>query len=211
MPRTGRGRQWRAATGILGLVFALLVPLQSAVAGGPGGVGAVTGLVAQLAAADDPYAAFAALSRHDQLAVKEYLLVIGYVDSVASPASGAAGGEIVIAAGGCWTWTWQRDGVNALGGVLWSYFQRINWCGNGTVITSTPQRTRWGEVYAPFWSWRHYGNQTWGGLNQASYRAWTQGEFKLCLTPDFGCVQYRYPWLDMTAWADGRGTGSVGG
>lgn len=31
------------------------------------------------------------------------------------------------------------------------------------------------------------------------------------VVPFVGCVQFSYPWLDMTAWGDGRGTGSVGG
>lgn len=64
-------------------------------------------------------------------------------------------------------------------------------------------------VYYPFWQWRHIGSETWGGVGQQTYRAWTQAEFKYCVVPDIGC-QYVYPWLDMTAWADGRGTGSVG-
>lgn len=211
MAQAQHGHRWRTAAALVALAFALLIPLQSAAAGGPGGGGRIARIVDQLAAADDSYAAFATLPKRDQMAVKDYLTVTTYVDSVASPSPGGAAGEVSSAASGCWTWRWQRDGRNALGGLLWSYFQQINWCGNGSVITSTPQRTRWGEVYAPFWSWQHIGNQTWGGVNQPSYRAWTQGEFKLCLTPDFGCVQYSYPWLDMTAWADGRGTGSVGG
>jgi hypothetical protein len=182
---------------MLALALALLVPLQSAAAGGRSEASRTTEIVEQLAAADDPYAAFAVLPERDQLAVKDYLTVTSYVDSVSSPTPGAVGGDVVIAASGCWTWTWQRDGHNNFGVLLWSYFQRINWCGNGSVITSTPQRTRWGEVYVFFWSWRHIGNQTWGGLNQASYRAWTQGEFKFCLMPDVGCVQYSYPWLDI--------------
>lgn len=204
------GRGWRTAATVVALAFALLVPLQSVAAGGPSGSGRVARIVEQLAAAGDQFAAFAALPERDQLAVKDYLTVTTYVDTVVSPSAGGADGEVSIAASGCWTWRWQRDGKNAFGAVLWSYFQQINWCGNGSIITSTPQRTRWGETYAPFWSWVHIGNQTWGGVNQNSYRAWTQGEFKLCLSPNVGCVQNTYPWLDMTAWGDGRGTGSVG-
>lgn len=171
-------------------------------------------LVDRLGSASDPAAAYAALSRADQAAVREFLTQVSVSDvSTIAIDTGTEGG-ITAAATTCWTWTWQRNGMNALGGTLWSYFQRIVWCGNGTTITSTPhgvQRTRWGEVYYPFWQWKHIGSQTWGGVGQQTYRAWTQGEFKLCLTGDIGCVQYSYPWLDMTAWANGRGTGSVGG
>lgn len=210
MAHARRGDRWRTTATVVALAFALLIPLQSAAAAVPIGSGRVAKIVDQLAAADDPFAAFAALAERDQLAVKDYLTVTTYVDSVASPSPVGAGGGVSIAASGCWSWKWQRDGRNALGALLWSYFQQIDWCGNGSVITSTPQRTRWGEVYVPFWSWAHIGNQIWGGVNQPNYRAWTQGEFKLCLSPDIGCVQNSYPWIDMTAWGDGRGTGSVG-
>ncbi len=75
MPRTQHGRRWRVAAGMLILAFTLLIPLQSAVAGGPTGAGRITKIVEQMAAADDPYAAFAALPERDQLAVKDYLTV----------------------------------------------------------------------------------------------------------------------------------------
>lgn len=210
MPRS-QHRRWRTATALAALAFALVFPLQPVAAGGPSHGDRIARIVDQLAAEVEPYLAFAALPERDQLAVKEYLKVTTYADSVASMSASGTDGEVSIAASGCWTWKWQRDGRNSLGALLWSYFQQINWCGDGSVITSTPQRTRWGEVYVPFWSWGHIGNETWGGVNQPSYRAWTQGEFKLCLTPNVGCVQNRYPWLDMTAWANGQGTGSVGG
>ena len=211
MRLAGTRRGWRAAAVLVALAFTLLMPLGASAADRGSDGARAARIVGALASANDPYAAYAALSQRDQVAVKDYLTATIFTESVALPSAGAANAAMNIAASGCWTWTWQRDGRNAFGVLLWSYFQRIDWCGNGSVITNTPQRTRWGEVYAVFWSWRHIGNQTWGGVNQPSYRAWTQGEFKLCLTPDSGCVQYSYPWLDMTAWADGRGTGSVGG
>lgn len=195
---------------ILAIVVAMLAPFGTTLAAAPSGGGRTAALVDKIAQSTDPYATFAGLSEADQAAVQEYLTVTSIADTstqLPDPQSGAA----TALSGGCWTWTWQRNGYNSLGQTLWSYFQRIDWCGNGSTITSTPQRVRWGEVYFPFWSWKHLGNQTWGGVGQANYRAWTQGEFKLCVTPNVGCAQFRYPWLDMTAWADGRGTGSVGG
>ncbi len=185
----------------------------------PGQVLAVDGdrpaeLVHRVTGSSNATVAYAALSATERLALRQYLTVASIKDrSSLSPAVGSVGGISTLATT-CWTWTWQRDGLNIFGAVLWSYFQRIDWCGNGSTITSSPhgvQRTRWGEVYFPFWSWRHVGNQTWGGVGSQTYRAWTQGEFRLCLPIDIGCAQYAYPWLDMTAWADGRGTGTVGG
>lgn len=203
-------KRGRSISVIVVLVAALVVPFGSVSAAGPGG-GPVAALVDRLARADDPYAAYARLSLQDQTAVIDYLKVVKITEVSTLGAATGDPGTMTTTASGCWTWTWQRDGRNALGGVLWSYFKKIDWCGKGSTITSTPQRLRWGETYYPFWSWSHIGDQTWGGLGQLSYRTWTQGEFKLCVTPNVGCVQFSYPWLDMTAWGDGRGTGSVGG
>lgn len=193
---------------LLTALAVLLVPVGSVAAASPSSA-RQTALVDNLSRSSDPYATFGSMTSADKALVIEYLSVTTITDQ--ARLAGASPEGAFAASSGCWTWTWQRDGKNLLGATLWSYFQRIDWCGNGSTITNTPQRLRWGEVYFPFWSWRHIGNQTWGGFGQASYRAWTQGEFKLCATPDVGCVQYSYPWLDMTAWADGRGTGSVGG
>ncbi len=207
-------RQARPGAWRLGLVVAIslvfvAMPVTATAGNGDGG-GRVARLVAQLMAAEDPSAAFEQLSASDQRAVQDAVTVASVETRLGAPGSGGTDGEISIAAAGCWTWTGRRDGRNALGGLLWSYFQRIYWCGNGTVVT-TVERTRWGEVYAPFWSWKHIGNQTWGGVNQATYRAWTQAEFKLCLIPDVGCVQYSYPWLDMKVWGNGNWWGDGGG
>lgn len=193
---------------IVTVLAVLLVPLGSVAAASPANARQAA-LVDWLTRSSDPNVTFEAMTSADKVLVIEYLTVTTTSDQ--SELAAAPSDSLSTAAVGCWTWTWQRDGKNALGATLWSYFQKIDWCGNGSTITNVPQRLRWGETYFPFWSWKHIGNQTWGGFGQASYRAWTQGEFKLCATPDVGCVQYSYPWLDMTAWADGRGTGSVGG
>lgn len=200
---------WRFGLVIaISLIFAA-TPLQAAAGNGDGG-GRVARIVAQLMSADDPYAAFEELSPADQRAVQEAVTVASIETRLGAPTAGGSDGEIGIAAAGCWVWTGRRDGRNAFGVLLWSYFQRIYWCGNGTNIT-TVERTRWGEVYAAFWSWKHIGNQTWGGVNQATYRAWTQAEYKLCLIPEIGCIQYSYPWLDMKVWGNGNWWGDGGG
>lgn len=215
----GRPAHWRAHW-----VVAVVVAALAAMVASPSQVGAAqasasdgqraAGLIERLSRAVDPPAAYSQLSSEDQAAVRVFLTVVS-IDGVSTlTTEPGEGREPVGASITCWTWTWQRDGKNIFGETLWSYFQRIDWCGNGSTITISPhgvQRTRWGEVYVPFWQWRHIGSQTWGGVGQQTYRAWTQAEFKLCLVPEVGCVQYAYPWLDMTAWADGRGTGSVGG
>jgi len=53
-------------------------------------------------------------------------------------------------------------------------------------------------------------DHVWGGAGQSTFRSWTQADFSLCLTPNIGCIQNTYPWLDMTARANGTAGGSVG-
>lgn len=205
----------RLIPAVVAVVLAASVALPGQAAGADGR--RVAGVVDRLARAADPVAAYPELSLEDQAAVRQFLTAVSVSDTSTLSVQPSTSGGAVTASIICWTWTWQRDGKNFYGKnffgyTLWSHFQRIDWCGNGSTITSTPhgvQRTRWGEVYYPFWQWRHIGSETWGGVGQQTYRAWTQAEFKYCVVPDIGC-QYVYPWLDMTAWADGRGTGSVG-
>jgi len=103
----------------------------------------------------------------------------------------------------------ERYGTNIFGMKLWSYFQKIDWCYNGSTITSKT-RTRWGETHFPGWSWKgHIGNSTSGGVGSTYFRAWTQGHF--CLVEYFSCVQNAYPWIDMTVRGNGTWSWSAGG
>jgi len=113
----------------------------------------------------------------------------------------------------CWNWPWEVDGRDAFGIVVFAYFQTLGWCDNGSTITSITAHLRRGETYFLGWSWDQSAFPdwpTWGGVGSSTWRSFTQSEFKFCIT-EFGCIQYRYPWLDMTAHAGGTGTGSVGG
>ncbi len=102
------------------------------------------------------------------------------------------------------------EGKNAIGMTLWKYVQRIDWSFDGSKITSK-FRTRSGTVYMPFWKFDgHIGNQESGGVGQWSYRAWTQGEFSLCLGGNIGCIQHAYPWIDMTVYGNGGWYGDKG-
>ena len=67
----------------------------------------------------------------------------------------------------------KRYATNIFGMTLGAYFQKIDWCYNGSSITSK-SRNRWGEVYLPGWSFKgHIGSQQSGGVGSWSYRAWT--------------------------------------
>lgn len=99
---------------------------------------------------------------------------------------------------------------NALGQRLFTYYQQVDWCYNGSTITSI-SRTRWPEVSMLFWEFKgHIGNTTSGGTGSTFYRAWTQGSFALCV-PYVLCAQFKYPWLDMTVRGNGTYSYSTGG
>jgi len=106
--------------------------------------------------------------------------------------------------------TMTFEAKNVIGMTLWKYTQQIDWCYDGSKVTSK-FRTRYGTVYMPFWKFNgHIGNQEQGGEGQWSYRAWTQGEFSLCLGGNIGCIQHVYPWIDMTVYGNGGWHGEKG-
>lgn len=163
-------------------------------------------LIEQLSeAGDDADAVYASLPHRAQAEVLEYLKVTQVKTSVSTTE-----GHVLADGGrGCNSRQYQVDWCNALGQTLFSYFQKIDWCYDGSKITNTPTRTRWGEVYVPLWSYDgHIGNSESGGINQSSYEAWTQGEFKLCAGGDIGCIWHKYPWIDMTVYGDGTHSAS---
>lgn len=171
-------------------------------------------LVEQLQASADPEAEFLRLSTKDQHAVVAFLQVTTVEESrevSRTPVAADGGGLVALAANACWTITKRNDAKNGFGMIMWSYFQKVNWCGNGSTITSTPARTRWGEVYIVFWGYNgHIDSSTSGGYGSTFYQTFTQGKFSLC-PPLLGCTQYRYPWIDMTVRPNGTVTGSMGG
>jgi hypothetical protein len=229
LPRPHSAGPVRLATGA-GLVLSLILGLAQA---GPVAAAdppsmlseatATAGLVARLAAAPDPARLFRSLPSADQHSVTGYLSASRFTSSqqlgrrtsggtVRMPPRGQAAllAAAATAGAGCWTWKWERDAYNLIGLKLWAYYQEIDWCDDGLVILGSPQVLSYGATWFPFWTWIHAGDRAWGGSGQATFRAWTQADFSLCLTPNIGCIQSTYPWLDMTAHANGTGTGSAG-
>jgi hypothetical protein len=118
-------------------------------------------------------------------------------------------GTQTTATSGCYDWVASIWATNYFGDKIWEYFQEINWCWDGSVITYL-YRNRWGSAYIEFWQFQgHIQNSEGGGLYQFSYRAFTQGQFGHC-PPANGCYEWRYPWLDMTVQGDGGYFGSAG-
>lgn len=65
-------------------------------------------------------------------------------------AAGANGTEAVTA---CWT-SWKRWGAQAAAGnTLYTWWQGLDWCGNGTSITSYSRYDRGGETSTPGWTY----------------------------------------------------------
>ena len=96
---------------------------------------------------------------------------------------------------------------NAFGALLARYTQRVDWCYNGTIITSV-SHVHTPTVYPPGWMYNGLiGHSHWGGVNQASFRAYSQASF--CLVGGV-CLQYWYPWVDQTVYGTGNSSGSTG-
>lgn len=111
---------------------------------------------------------------------------------------------ILAASTFCRQATWSSTSYSLVGIKLWSYFQSIYWCYNGSTITYL-SRNRWGETYAAFWEFTgNNGNSTMGGTGYNGYYAWTQGSFRLCTgIYGVGCLQYSYPTIASWVYANG--------
>jgi hypothetical protein len=207
---------------LLGLAVALPLPAAASAASGPAGATAPAlatssaALVARLGSATDPGARFSQLSAVDQASVISYLSVARFGTSElwarqsGPPAARTTAARSLATGPGCWTWRWERDAYNLFGFKLWAYVQEIDWCDDGVSIVGPPQILNYGTTSFPFWTWVHAGDHVWGGAGQFSVRSWTQADFSLCLSPNLGCVQSTYPWLDMTAHANGTAGGTIG-
>ena len=158
-------------------------------------------IIKKLTDADDKYEEeFAKLTPEAQSAVLDYLTVSNVKHNEVVSSFGCHGG--------CCSRTHEVWGENFLGVKLWSYFQTIDWCNDGSTVTSKT-RLRWGEVHTLGWAFNgHIGNTESGGVGQSSYRAWTQGSFNLCLGGNIGCIQSQYPWIDQTVYGTGAYSGT---
>ncbi|NUR86195.1 MAG: hypothetical protein HOY71_19110 [Nonomuraea sp.] len=141
----------------------------------------------------------------ETLSSEEYLAKLAQNDVIVS-----AEERTEIMASSCWIYTGYRGGKNRVGQWLWKYFQRMDYCHNGSRITSAHFYTRWAEVYMVGWSFK--GNEsvvTNGGRGATQWRKRTQGVF--CLVPYLSCIQESRPWVDMTVFGNGARSFSAGG
>jgi hypothetical protein len=208
-------RAWRRRFPALFLLLVTVLPFPQLVAAGTnGGVNRVVQLVQDLDRSADPNAAFVALSTSDRQAVIDFMRVTQFTESsTLAPSRGSppAGGGAVALATSCWTFTKTLNAKDLLGWTMWSYSQKIDWCGAGGRISGTPARTRWATIYHAYWFFNgHIDSSTSGGNGNTYYQAFTQGSISNCF-PFIGCVQNRLPYVDMTVFPNGSVTGSMGG
>lgn len=115
--------------------------------------------------------------------------------------------SFALTASGCRTYTLGAQMLNILGNVIWKYTQSIDWCYNGTSITSK-SRNDWANVY--IFGWTYKGRQSLsesGGVGQSSYHSFAQGWF--CMLDVGTCIWNFYPWVDQTVYGNGSYSGSA--
>ncbi|MEO7838474.1 MAG: hypothetical protein ABIU06_03915 [Anaerolineales bacterium] len=116
--------------------------------------------------------------------------------------------NVAAAASGCKGYTLGRKGYSGIGVHIWTYSWTINWCYNGSTITSLSKYpTVWANYYWRFV--RHAGESQSGGVGQVSYSHYAQGEF--CYIPSANCLSYSYPWVNQTVKGNGTYSGTAGG
>lgn len=111
-------------------------------------------------------------------------------------------------ASGCKTYTLGVNGYSDAGVKIWSYAWNIQWCYNGSTITSLK---KWRTVWANY-GWSFKGdiaeNQS-GGVGKSSYWHYAQGDF--CFIETWTCITHSYPWVNQTVYGSGSYIGSAGG
>ncbi|MEU7674991.1 hypothetical protein AB0C42_09305 [Micromonospora taraxaci] len=123
---------------------------------------------------------------------------------------------IITQASGCAGWNYWVFNENPVLKVdLWKYTNGIDWCYNGTQITSISpiQITGWVSTYGSTLGWRYDGvlaQAQWDYFGDKwVYVHDSQGKFGFCPIR-VGCVDAQYPWLTSHTYAD-AGFASWGG
>lgn len=139
------------------------------------------------------------IARADDFALASYD-VGSELATTQKPASGVLG---------CWTFTTHFTGYSAPHVRLFTFYQRIAWCGtpNGRHITETAAHqftlSNWAEI--PSWSpWGYEGisgSVSVGGLTSYAAIRKRWGKFKFCV---LWVCQTKLPWVWQEVWADSR-------
>ncbi len=125
--------------------------------------------------------------------------------SVFTTSSGKNAPSAMLASG-CRNVSTTTYSVNSVGTVGVEYHLRVDWCYNGSKVTSA-NRARWADIRMPLWQfagnssgWVRWESNSW------TYSTWSQGKFTL-LCGWSNCWQTQY--LDAEALVYGNGAGSA--
>jgi hypothetical protein len=138
---------------------------------------------------------------------KTYTVVIWHAGQSAPKAAGSR--DAILAAPGCGRFEYGVSMYNYFGWELWRYSQTINWCWNGSTITSVSHSHN-PAIYVPGWSYNglvsdHHS----GGVGSTSF--WANSRADMCLVNyGGGCLQHTYPWADQWVYGNGGANGTAG-
>ncbi len=169
-----------------------------------------TSVYDKVAQSDDPNAAADKLSSAEKKALKTYLTPTNTtLTEIAAPKTEM---QTLQALSGCKETGYVIAKYNAFGTTLWTWNFYTEICYDGSRITYSYYRY-YGVTYVAFWSWRtvdaHKSLNTF--VNPDRLTVFGQGEFKLCVFADIGCVQFSYPWIELRFNANGTYSWRTGG
>jgi len=158
---------------------------------------------------EDRATIWAQLTEHEKSSVIVYNTVVKVTSDVFDNLS--TKDEMTITASGCDVRGKKEKGYNVFGAVLWEYYSRVEWCYNGSTVTSK-FATRTGKP-GPFPSlWEYKGDAVppieGGGVGQSYYRIWCNGYFRFAIAG--WPIQTAYPWIDITVRGNGTFSATSG-
>jgi hypothetical protein len=171
-----------------------------------------TSVYNKVAQSDDPAAAADKLSGAEKKALKTYLTPTKTTLTELAPEAKDDGFQTLQALSGCKETGYALGRYNAFGNLLWTWNFYTEICYDGSRITYSYYRY-YGVTYVAFWSWKtvdaHKSLNTF--VNPDRLTVFGQGEFKLCVFADIGCVQFSYPWIELRFNANGTYSWRTGG
>lgn len=159
-------------------------------------------LVGYLEDSENPEKEFQKLSSTEQKKVLRYLRPEKTTVKINEPDPESA----ISAASGCKEVTAEFTGVNGSGSELYTYNMEVNWCYDGSTVSSTDRR-RWGNTSAVFWEYvGHQDSNERGGDGDTFYESTSTGHFRLCVSGNMACAQHVYPSVEVSVYSDGTYT-----
>jgi len=112
----------------------------------------------------------------------------------------------------CTSYWAERWGKNLLGKKMYNYRLEINWCYRRGRITSASYNTI-PTTGGLFWKWfsKDEKIRRSGGTRRSYYQIYAQGHFAACGPASIGCVQDKYPWVQIRVTGAGGATYRNGG